>query len=119
VDNVFQTFSQRHSKLIAHKKDHRLRIHTSLARVCVLDLRYLEAVKRLVTFIDLASISIAILFLFGLVVVGIREAAIFVWQAAREMHAAHNDWLGVIILFALVWTAFRWKAAHRALNESE
>ena len=74
--------------------------------------------KRLVAFVDLAAISITILFLFAVIVMSIRSAAITVWQFTREMYAARHDWwLGALIVFSLIWSAVRWKAAYRALNE--
>jgi len=74
--------------------------------------------KRLVAFIDLAAISIATFFLFAVIVMSIRSAAVTVWQLAREMYAAHHDWwLGALIVFSLIWSAVRWKAAYRALRD--
>jgi hypothetical protein len=76
--------------------------------------------KRLVAFIDLAAISIAILFIFAVVVMSVRSAAITIWQLGREMYATRHDWwLGALIVFSLIWSAVRWKAAYRALNDFE
>jgi len=86
--------------------------HFCLATLLAVDM------KRLVAFVDLAAISIAILFLFAVIVMSIRSAAITVWQLAREMYAARHDWwLGGLIVFSLIWAAVRWKAAYRALSE--
>jgi hypothetical protein len=75
--------------------------------------------KRLVTFIDLAAICITILFLFFVALMSIRSVAVSVWQLAREMYAARGWWIGMLIIFSLIWSALRWKAAYRALIESE
>jgi hypothetical protein len=78
----------------------------------------MQVLKRLLTFIDCAAILIAILFLFAVVVIGVRGAAVAIWQLAREMYAAHGDWWIVVgVLFSLVWSAIRWKAALRTLDD--
>jgi hypothetical protein len=46
------------------------------------------ATKRRGDFNDLAAISIAILFIFAVVVMSVRSAAITIWQLGRGMYAA-------------------------------
>jgi hypothetical protein len=78
----------------------------------------MRVLKRLLTFVDCAAILIAILFLFAVVVIGVRGAAVAIWQLAREMYAAHGDWWIVAgILFSLAWSAIRLKAALRTLDD--
>jgi hypothetical protein len=73
-----------------------------------------------VTFIDLTAICISILFVFALAVMAVRSVAVTVWQLAREMYATRHDWwLAAVIVFSLIWSAVRWKAAKRALDEFE
>jgi hypothetical protein len=74
--------------------------------------------KRLIAFIDLAAICIAIFFVFALLLMSIRSAAVTLWQLAHEMYVSRQDWwIGALIIFSVLWSAVRWKAAYRALDE--
>ena len=74
--------------------------------------------KRLVAFIDLAAICITIFFLFALALMSVRSIAVTVWQLTREMYTTHQDWwIAVLIVFSIIWSAIRWRAAYRALDE--
>jgi hypothetical protein len=72
--------------------------------------------KRILTLIDCTAISITMLLLCGLVGMALRGLFLQLKDAVHDIHASHSDWVAGIIIFCLLWTAFKWKAGLRALE---
>ncbi len=74
--------------------------------------------KRLVVIIDCAAVSITMLFLVGLVGLMIRGLFLELKELVHDLYAARSDWwIAGILVFFLVWAAFRWRAGLKALDE--
>ncbi len=74
--------------------------------------------KRLVTLIDCAAICISMLFLVALVGMALRGLFLQLKDLVHEIYAARGDWwIAGLIIFCLLWAAFRWKAGLKALDD--
>lgn len=78
----------------------------------------MSVLRRLIALIDLLAIAVTVLFLFAVALIALGGAARSIWGLAKEMYAAQYDWwIVALIIFSVLWSAVRRKAARKALDE--
>jgi len=74
--------------------------------------------KRLVAFIDCAAVCVAMLAAVALIAFMLRGLFFELKGMIQDLHAARSDWwIAGLVLFLLLWAAFRWRQGLRALHE--